>query len=164
MNLQFYLEKLFVSEEFEKFKREKPEAFFCSGFFVLNGENKVDKVHIDYFNPETEKMFSFQLESDCQIVPIEQISGVPVKIADNVDVDFEKIKELVLKEMEVNKVKNKIEKILLSLQTSEGRNFLIGTVFISGLGLLKVKINLDENKVDEFEKKSFFDMMKVMKK
>jgi len=63
----------------------------------------------------------------------------------------------------------KIQKILLSLQKIDKKDFLIGTVFISGLGMIKVKIDLDlehrsvypnvQNfgaKIVEFEKKIFF--------
>ena len=166
MNLQFYLEKLFASEKFESFKKENPEAYFCSGFFVIEENNKkANKIHIDYFNPETKKIFSFQLEGDCEIVPIEQIPEKnPVKIPDNVEIDFDKVKEMVLKEMEIKKIKNKIQKILLSLQNKDGKNFLIGTIFISNLGLLKICVDLEENKIIDFEKKSFFDMLKIMKK
>jgi len=62
------------------------------------------------------------------------------------------------------KIKNKIEKILLSLQTRKGKNYLLGTVFISGLGLIKIKVDLDNKEVLNFEKRSFFDMMKIIKK
>lgn len=165
MNLQFYLEKLFVSENFENFKKENPEAYFCSGFFSIEGEKGKNNLHIDYFNPETKKMFSFQLESDCQVVPIDQVPEKdPVKIPDNIELDFDKIREMVLKEMESKKINKKIQKMLFSLQHKDGKNFLIGTIFISGLGLLKIKFDLEENKITDFEKKSFFDMMKIIKK
>lgn len=36
MNFQFYLEKLFESEEFAEFKKEFPDAYLCSGFFVID--------------------------------------------------------------------------------------------------------------------------------
>jgi len=41
---------------------------------------------------------------------------------------------------------------------------LIGTVFISMLGLLKVRIDVEKMKIVLFEKKSFFDMMSIKKK
>jgi len=166
MNLQFYLEKLFVSENFEKFKKENSEAYFCSGFFSIEEGNKgKNSIHIDYFNPETKKMFSFQLESNCQIIPIEQVpEKAPVKIPDNIEIDFDKIRELIQMKMDEEKINKKIQKLLFSLQHKDGKNFLVGTIFISGLGLLKVKIDLEDDKIVEFEKKSFFDMMKIIKK
>ncbi|RLG12017.1 hypothetical protein DRN73_03845, partial [Candidatus Pacearchaeota archaeon] len=61
-------------------------------------------------------------------------------------------------------VKKQIQKILFSLQTKNKKNYLIGTIFISGFGLLKVNINLSEIKIIDFEKKSFFDMIKITRK
>ena len=132
MNFQFYLEKLFVSKEFENFKKEKPEAYFFSGFFVIEGD-KANKVHIDYFNPETRKMFSFQLESDCQVVPIEQVCEEnPVKILDNVDFNFEEIRKMIVDRASSDLIKNKaiqagmktlrddgLDKVLKGITTAE---------------------------------------------
>ena len=42
--------------------------------------------------------------------------------------------------------------------------FLIGTVFISGLGIIKVNIDIKDKKIIEFEKKSFFDMVNVLRR
>jgi hypothetical protein len=55
-------------------------------------------------------------------------------------------------------------KLLFSLQNQEGRDHLIGTIFVSGLGMLKCSIDLQDKKIVEFEKKSFFDIMRVVKK
>ncbi len=46
----------------------------------------------------------------------------------------------------------------------DGKNFLIGTIFISGMGILKITIDLDEMKITNFERKSFMDMMKIIRK
>ena len=54
--------------------------------------------------------------------------------------------------------------MIFSLQNKDGKDFLIGTIFISGLGLLKINVNLEGNIITEFEKKSFFDMMKIIRK
>ena len=66
-----------------------------------------------------------------------------------------------MKEENVNK---QIQKLLFSLQNLNGKNFLIGTIFISGMGILKVTISLDENKIISFEKKSILEMFKIIKK
>ena len=61
-------------------------------------------------------------------------------------------------------MKTKIQKILLSLQKIKNDDFLTGTVFISNLGMIKIKITLPDEKITEFEKKSFLDMFKIIKK
>lgn len=171
MNLQFYLEKLFASGKFQSFAKENPSAYFCSGFFSIDKENKGNKTHIDYIIPETKKIFSFQLENEVVVVPVEQVGEnqkegqiVLGKIADNIDFDFEEIEKMIVEKMNEQEVKSKIQKILLSLQKIDKKNFLVGTIFISGLGMIKIKVDLEEKKIVEFEKKSFFDMMKIVKK
>lgn len=168
MNLQFYLEKLMSSDEFQKFIKENPDAFFCSGFFSIDETGKEkDQQHLDYFIPSINKMFSFQLEED--IIKLNSVENfgkdfIPVLIQENIDFDFSRMKEMVVEEMKKNEIKNKIQKMIFSLQDRDGKAFLIGTIFISGLGLLKVKLDLVKNEIIEFEKKSFFDMMKIIKK
>lgn len=166
MNLQFYLEKLYDSEIFKKFIKENPDAFLCSGFFVIDKTGKeTNKQHFDYYLPGIKKMFSFKMESGTEKVPVEMFEEkVPEKISINYDFDFEDIEKIIVDEMEKQGIKAKIQKILLSLQKLDGKDFLIGTVFVSALGMIKVHIDISERKIILFEKKSFFDMINVLKK
>jgi len=166
MNFQFYFEKLIGSEEFKKFVKENKDAFLCSGFFIIDKKEEDNKQNIDYFIPSLDKMFSFKINNEVELVPIEDFGKnfKPEKISDNIDFDFNEIERLVEGEMFDKKIKNKIEKLLLSLQSKDKKNYILGTIFISGLGIIKVKIDLDEKKIVDFEKKSFFDMMKIIKK
>lgn len=165
MNFQFYLEKLFASEDFQKFKEENKDSYPCSCFFVIDKEKNDNKQHFDYFVPSTKKMFSFKIESRCERVPVEQINEKsPEKISNNYDFDFKNIEKSILDKMEKENIKSGIQKILLSLQNSEGKECLLGTVFISALGMIKIKINLEDMNIEEFEKKSFIDMFKIHKK
>lgn len=168
MNLQFYLEKLDSSEEYKKFKKENPDAFFCSAFFVLDKTNLKspdNRQHFDCYVPSKKKMFSFQLENGIKLVPVEMVSEKSLpKILLNYDFDFEDMEKIIAEEMEKQKIKNKIQKIFFSLQNLNGKDCFIGTIFVSNLGLLKVNIDITEKKVTEFIKKSFFDMLKITKK
>ena len=164
MNLQFYLEKLFASEKFQSFMKENPSAYFCSGFFLIDKEKGNNKIHIDYIIPETKKIFSFQLENEVEVVPVEQNGESLEKLPDNIDFNFEEIEKMIVEKMEEQEIKSKIQKILLSLQKIDKNDFLVGTIFISGLGMIKIKVDLGEMKIVEFEKKSFFDMMKIVRK
>lgn len=167
MKFQEIVNKLFELEDFRKFKEEKPDAFPCSGFFSVDVNENDNKQHIDYYVPSEKKVYSFKLESGGEKVPTEfQEDWEPKKVSLNYDFDFDEIKDLIIKKMEEEGLKNKIQKYLYSFQPSKEKesDYLLGTVFISGLALLKVEINLEEKKIESFEKKSFMDMMKVFKK
>ena len=169
MNFQFYLEKLFASKEFEDFKKQNPEAFLCSGFFSIDKQGKDEKQHLDFFVPSLKKFFSFKLDQNpIELMPVEEISEeniqTPEQIADNYDFDFNEFEKMIQDRMQSENIKNEIQKMIFSLQKKDKKDFLIGTIFISGLGILKVLINVSEKTIEEFEKKSFFDMIKIVKK
>jgi hypothetical protein len=168
MNFQFYVEKLFDSQEFQKFIKENSDANPCGGFFIIDRENlknPENKNHLDYFVPSINKMFSFQMEEGVKLVPVESFGEkAPGKISMNYNFDFEDVEDLIRNRMKTEEIDKKIQKILLSLQSKQGKDFLVGTVFISGMGIIKANIDLSEMKVVDFEKKSFFDMVKMVKK
>lgn len=164
MNLQFYLEKLHSSDVFKKFMKENPEAYLCSGFFTMDKEGKDNKRHFDFYVPKTKKMFSFKMEDGVEMVPIDIIlEKIPEKLDIDFDFEFEEIEKMLEDEMKKQEIKSKIQKTILSLQDLKGKPFLVGTIFISMLGLLKVQIDISDMKIVEFEKKSLFDMIKRVK-
>lgn len=165
MNLQFYLEKMQDSEVYKKFMKENPRAFLCSAFFLINKEDKNQKnqQHFDFFLPKQKKMFSFKLE-DNEMVPVDMITVVPEEISMNCDFDFNEMEKLIADKIDEENIREKVQKMFLSLQRKEGKDFLICTVFISKLGLLRINIDIPEKKVTDFEKKSFFDMLKFIRK
>jgi hypothetical protein len=166
MNFQFYFEKLIESNSFKKFMKENKDAFLCSAFFIVDKKDKENKQNLDYYVPSIDKMYAFKIDSQVEMIPIENYgeSFKPEKIPNNVNFDFQEIEDMIQDRMEKEKIKNKIEKLLLSLQAKDKKNYILATIFISSLGILKVKIDLDEKKITDFEKKSFFDMIKVVKK
>jgi len=167
MNSQFLLEKLHASDEFKKFIKENQDAFLCSGFFNidLESENPENNYTLDYYVPSEKKFFSFQIDGEIKCSPIERNDEkIPEKVSENLDFDLDKIKEMISREMEWKKINNKIQKLLLSLQSKGGKDFLLGTIFVSGFGMIKVTIDLKEKRITDFEKKSFFDMLNIMRK
>ena len=167
MNIKFYFEKLFSSEEFKNFMKENPDAYFCSGFFVVNQNDKEkndNKIHFDYFLPKQKKLFSFQLEEGIRIIPLEKIDEkIPEKLSEEYEFEFEDIEKIIEERMRKENLNNKIQKLMLSLQKIDGKNYVIATVFISMLGMLKVNISLPDKEITEFEKKSFLDIVKIKK-
>ena len=164
MNLQFYLEKLQSHEDFKEFKKENPKAYLCSVFISIDKEKNQNEVHFDFFLPETKGMTSFQMNEEIKKIPLEKYDDkIPEELSD-VKMDFNEIESLILERMERENIKNKIQKIILSLQSLDGKLFLAGTVFISMLGLIKINIDVSEMKILDFEKKSLLDIINVMKK
>ena len=164
MNLQFYFEKLSSSDDFKKFKKENPKAYLCSVFISIDKEKNHNEVHFDFFLPKNNKMISFQLEPELKLIPLEKYDDKIPEELFNVKIDLNKIESLISERMERGNIKNNVQKIILSLQKINGKEFLSGTIFISMLGLIKIVFDFEEMKITEFEKKSLLDIINVMKK
>ncbi len=165
MDFQFYLKKVLKNQGFRDFKRDNKDAFLCSCFFVIDKKGKDNKQNFDFFIPNEKKLFSFKLEDKMKKIPVELFDKkIPDKIELNLNFDFDNIEKLILEEMEKEKIKNKIEKMLFSLQKIKGRHLLIGTLFISRFGLIQVQVDVKNNKIIAFEKKSLFDIIKFSRK
>ncbi len=165
MNLSFYLEKLNNSGEYKDFILENPDAYICSGFFVMDFEKSDYSRHLDIYAPGLKKIFSFKLENGIEKVPLETFDNkIPKKLSIDYDFDLDDIENIIRKRMEEDKIKSRIQKILLSLQSLENKDILTATVFVSGLGMLKVNINPISKKIISFDKQSFFDILKIVRK
>ncbi len=162
MNFQLCFEKLRHSDEFKEFIKKYPSAFLCSAFFSIDKKGNDNKQHFDYFIGD--KIISFQLEDNFKKIELENFGGqVPKKVNEKIDFDFKILERMIVDKMQEENIRKDIQKILWSLQRLDEGDFLIGTIFISGLGMVRVKINLKDNKLVDFEKKSLFDIVKVFK-
>lgn len=165
MNLQFYLEKLKASKPFKEFMKENKKAFLCSCFFSIDFVGKDNKVHLDYFVPETKKMFGFQLEKDCEKMPLEiKEDYLPEKMNEKMELELNDIEQILMKKMKEEKIPEKVQKIFISVQRVKSKDLLIGTIFISAMGMISFEMDLDTKKVTSFQKKSFSDFFKILKK
>lgn len=169
MNLQFYIEKLKDSDEFQKFMVENPDSYLCSCFFEIGyseGNFKGnEKQHLDFYSPNSKQIFSFKIEEQFMKEPLENFNGsLPKKLGEEFEFNFEELGRIISERMESEKINKKIQKLLISLQKIEDKDSIVATVFISGLGMLKVIIDPISKNILEFEKKSFFDIIKVTRK
>jgi len=164
MNFQFYVEKLKSSQEYKKFMKENKDAFPCSCFFLMDKAGGA-KQHIDFRIPSTGKMISFALENEIEILPMDASDGKKMpKISLSHDFDFNDIEKLVLERMEQEGMKNKLQKMLLSMQNLNGKDFFSGTIFVSGLGLINMTLDITDMNITDFKKRSLLDMMTLFKK
>jgi hypothetical protein len=165
MNFQFYREKLRNSETFKQFMKENPSAFLCSCFFSVDFVEKDNRVHFDYYIPSSKQMFSFQLEKNCEKALIETREGfLPEKISQKVDFDLNEIEKVLMEKIKTENLKEDVQKLFLSLQRANGKDSLIGTIFISAMGMISFEMELPSKKIISFQKKSFMDFFKILKK
>ena len=107
-------------------------------------------------------MYSFSIENGVKKMPVEMFGEAePKKIALNYELDFNDVEKIIEERMVEEKIGGKITKLLYSMQHLEGKDYLVGTVFLSMLGMLKVHYDIVDKKIVLFEKKSFMDMIKV---
>jgi len=166
MNFQFFYEKLVDSDEYKNFKKKNPKAYLCSCLFILDREHsgKENKIHFDFWLPEEKKMNSFRIDGKVEFMPVENFETKPFeKVSVDYVFNLEDFEKMILEKMGEEKINGRIQKLLFSLQRSNGKDFLIVTGFLNNLGLIKANISIEENKILHFEKKSFFDMMKIVK-
>lgn len=165
MNIQSCLDELKKSKDFLQFIKENPSAYLCSGFFVIDRQENDNRQHLDFFIPGKEKIFSFQIEEEGKMATLESLDKkIPEKIVVDFSLDFNDIQEKIMEKMKQQEIGNRVQKFIFSMQRIGGKNFLTGTIFLSMFGLLKVVVDLDESRITDFEKKSFFDMINVFKK
>ncbi len=166
MNFRFYHEKLTESDEYKEFMKKNPKAYPCSCFFVLDREKSGadNRVHFDFLIPETKKMHSFKVNDKVELLDVENYDERPFEeISVDYNFNLEDFEKMIFQKLQEEKINGRIQKLLFSLQKLNGKSFLIVTGFLNNLGLIKTTISLDEMKIITFEKKSFFDMMKIMR-
>lgn len=165
MNFQFYMEKLRASEIFKKFIKENPKAFLCSCFFSIDFVEKDNKVHFDYYIPNSKQMFSFKLEKECEKELIQTREDfLPERISENIDFELKDIEKILNERMKKENIQEKAQKVFISLQRVRKKEVLIGTMFISAMGMISFEIELSSKKIISFQKKSFLDFFKILKK
>lgn len=167
MKFQFYNEKLLDSVEYQKFKKEHPTAYPCTAFFAIDFESKGknDKVHFDFWLPEFKKMYSFKVNGPVEFVNVENFEKRDYeKLSMNYTFDLNEVQREITERMEKDEIKGTIQKLLWSLQKKDGVDYLLGTIFLNNMGMLKVTYDITDKKITDIVKKSFLDMFKVIKK
>jgi hypothetical protein len=165
MNLHFYIEKLQDSLEFKDFLKENPEAYLSSAFFVIDFENSHNQSNLDFYIPSKKETMSFQIGEKIVVAPVQMMDkSIPKKLIGESTMDFKEIESIILSKMSQEKINSKLQKLLFSFQNKDDKDFIFVTAFISALGMLKIIIDPDKKEIVNFEKKSFFDMMNILKK
>jgi hypothetical protein len=128
---------------------------------------KEDKNNED--NEETKKqkgqIYVFKITDKLSLAPLEFFDNrIPEKLILDKNFGLEEFENLIEEKMQKENIKEKAKKFLYSLHITNGKKLLLVTVFLSNLALLKVSIDISNMEIIDFQKKSFFDMFKILKK
>ncbi len=167
MNIEFYKEKLESSKEYKKFKEEYPDSFITSIFIAVDFVSNDNKQHIDFYVPSKKQIISFQLEdNNKQVVLHEVVEGEeePLRLGDVFNLSLNESEEILMKKIEEEGIKDKVQKILYSIQSLNGENYWLATVFLSGFSIINAKIDDSKKQIIDFRKSSFMDMITFGKK
>jgi len=150
MKLKELIRDLEQKESYKEFKKQNPEAFFCSAMFILGDADKID---LNFFIPNQKKISSFampygkitnhQEEAKNQ----EEIKNIDLKIDASDLMNF--IKE---------KTGKDYKKLIAVL--SKG---IWNVTCLNGLDMCRFNIDVNTGEVDEKDKCSLTDMIKIKK-
>ena len=173
MTLSQLLTKLEKSQAYKDFQKseENKKAFFCAGFFILNFKSNASEYSLDF--RDDKNIFTFKVpinDSDEVIMRQEELiqSRKPLeklneKEAGKIKTDIEDLKGIVEKELEKNKVTNKLEEIIAVIQMLDGKLAWNLTCMCEGFTIITVQIDALSAKIIKFEKKNLMDFVSVKK-
>jgi len=160
------LETITTSAVFKKFIKENPNAELVAGFFILDIVNNNNKKSIDYKIPQTEKIFTFELDQNNEVImkqdKLIKDSNFPElqKISPNIKIDLDKIPSIAEKIALDNSIKQKFQKIIAVLQIYNNQQIWNLTCMLDSFVILNIIINSDTGQIIKFDRKSMADFIK----
>lgn len=169
MKIEHYIKKLEKSPDYKAFVEKEPKAYMCSIFLVRDFEGNHSETQVDFYSPQTKKITSFKINGKVEKVAVDKKAEnllhkkfIPKKLVDGIKLDVDELSPTILDEMHNRGLTDNIKKILVVLQNVDDRNVWNCTCFLSGLGLLQSHVEDKSGTVLFMEKRSFFDMIKLM--
>lgn len=165
MNFTSTLKQIESSPAFTNFKKQHKDAYLCAGFFVIDyqGENQQQ---LDY-SLKNGDIFTFILNNEITVKEAETIEGKKqqklLALEKEIEVDLERVEEIVERKMRQEKINNKIVKVIAVLQKYEGKQIWNLNCILSGMEILKLHIDADNGEILKSEKRSMFDFIKRVK-
>jgi hypothetical protein len=165
MQLQYYVEKLEQSEQYKKFMQEHPKAYLFAGFFVLDLQIQREEQKLDFFDPESNTPFSFNLIKEFEIKssPIAD-QTIPQEIPHESEMNITEIQGILEEKMVQEKTAGKLTKIIAVMQKHEGEIIWNVNSVLSTFDILKVYIVDKTKEITKFEVKGLMDFVKAVKK
>ena len=151
MKVSKLLTELREKESYKDFKKENPEAFFCSAMFILGDSDKID---LNFFLPNKNNISSFSM-------PFATPTNYPENIKDQTEIknlDF-KVDICDIKKFIEEKTGKKFSKLIVVLQ-----NGVWNVTCLNGLDMNRMKIDAYSGEIEKKDEGSLMDMVRIKKK
>lgn len=156
-------EKLQHTTEFQTFTKDNPKAFLVAGFFVLDYETQKHLHQLDYYVPGTKKVAAFTLGDQVTMQLLSLMKAeVPEQLDPHTAIDLAMLPGIVAEEMHNRTITESVKKIIAVLQTVKGKKLWTLNCVLSGMGILKARIDDTTKTVLAMEKSSIMDYLKKM--
>ncbi len=161
MKIQPYVDKLNSSKEYADFTKENPDAFMAAGFFVIDFEQNNNIHQLDFYVPSKKKIAAFTLDDEVIVQMLDSMNDVePEKLEPSVNVDLEELKGIVQDEMKNRGFSENINKMIAILQNVGDKKIWHVNCVLTGMHVLKSKIDDSDKSILEMDKKSMMDFVK----
>lgn len=170
MKIKDLIDELESKDFFKKFKEKNP-SYFTAAFLVLDLKEKSEKIQLDYFMYEENKIAAFEFPFEQYIIHDELVGVEKEKIVGreileqkeqilNLKIDIDDLEEKVLEIIDENKSNLKPTKIICILKDDIWNLTCMNDV----LGMVRIKINVVSGEIVDFNKGSLMDFMGIKKK
>ena len=169
MKASQHVKKVMGSAVFKDFMKEDPKAYLCSLFCVRAFNGEADETQVDFYSPGKKEIISFKLEKGIERIPVNKKAEtlthkkfVPKPLEADIKMDADKLGPTLLDEMHNRGMTYEVTKLLAFLTIVDGEAVWNCTGFLKGLGLIQAHIEDSSGTVLFMDKKSFFDLMRVV--
>ena len=162
MKIKPYFDKLQRAKEYKEFMGSNPDNFMVAGFFVIDFETGQNIHQIDFYIPSKKNVAAFTLDKgvQMQIMKLLPSKKKPEKLDLNVNIDLEALSGIIKDEMHNRGISEDIKKIIAVLQTVDGKKIWNLNCVLTGMEILRSKIEDESKTILKIEKTSLMDIMK----
>ncbi len=158
MEIKKLLGEVMETSAYKDFKSENSDSFFSAVFAILDVKGQSNQIQFDFFLPSLKKIASFNLGVSGVNIYDDEIKNMkPQSVDVGVDIkDLEEVCGAAIKKNGSMLVPTKIIAIL-----RDGIWNL--TCMDEALGIVRIKVDADSGKVEDFSKGSLMDFMGIRK-
>jgi hypothetical protein len=158
MKVQDLLTELQETEHYKTFKSQNQEAFFSAAFIIFDLESQTEKIQMDFFLPNQNKMASFEHPYTEAKIHEDEIKDMKLQSTE-IKIDIDDLEQKCQTTIKENESAIKPTKIIAILRDDQWNL----TCMDNALGIIRIKLNAITGEQTEFNKGSLMDFMGIKK-